>query len=335
MPYWIVVVDDDSMNLKIAGHILQNNNMKVTTLSSGRQLLEFVVDNRPDLILLDVNMPDMDGFETIQLLRSQGGEIAEIPVIFLTSESDGLAEKKGLSLGAQDFIRKPFIPEVLTLRIRQVIELLRLQKHLAEEVEKKSKENEQLFLNLISSLSVAIDAKDDFTIGHSGRVAEYALDIAKRYGYSDKAQTDIYISALLHDIGKIGIPDAVLKKPDTLTDEEFDLIKNHPVIGCDILKNIPELPMLSVVARSHHERYGGGGYPDGLKGNDIPEAARIVAVADSYDAMTSNRRYRKALSQERVISELEYGKGTQFDPRFADIMLKMIDEDKDYRMREL
>ena len=147
-------------------------------------------------------------------------------------------------------------------------------------------------------------------------------------------QNDIYMMGLLHDVGKIGIPDAVINKPARLTDEEFEIIKNHPVMGARILKNIREMPKLATGARWHHERYAGGGYPDGLSGEDIPEEARIIAVADAYDAMTSRRSYRDVMSQEHVRGEIEKGRGTQFDPRFADIMLAMIDEDTEYNMRE-
>jgi len=165
-------------------------------------------------------------------------------------------------------------------------------------------------------------------------VAYYSREIAKRYGYSQKQLEDIYMMGLLHDIGKIGIPDEVINKPSKLTEEEFDLIKTHPETGARILGNIKALPSLAVGARGHHERYGGGGYPDGISGEEIPEEARIIAVADAYDAMSSHRSYRDKLPQSAVRAEIEKGRGTQFDPVFADIMLKMIDEDKDYKMSE-
>ena len=187
---------------------------------------------------------------------------------------------------------------------------------------------------MVQSLADAIDAKDTYTNGHSGRVAEYSREIAKRYGYNTKEQSDIYMMGLLHDVGKIGVPDVVINKPGRLTDEEFEQIKRHPVIGDQILKNIQEMPSLSTGARWHHERYNGEGYPDGLKGDEIPEAARIIAVADAYDAMTSYRSYRDVMSQEVVRAEIMKCSGTQFDPKFAEIMVRMIDEDTDYDMRE-
>ena len=214
------------------------------------------------------------------------------------------------------------------------MEYVRLQRNLEHEVNKKAEENERLFLHVVQSLADAIDAKDTYTSGHSGRVAEYAREIARRYGYSETQQNDIYVMGLLHDVGKIGVPDVVINKPGKLTDEEFELIKTHPVQGDKILKNIKEMPKLFTGARWHHERYDGKGYPDGLSSKDIPEEARIIAVADSYDVMSSRRSYRKALPQEVVRAEIEKGMGTQFDPRFASIMLEMMAEDVDYEMRE-
>ena len=335
MADWVVVVDDDIMNLKMVGHILSKNNMRVTALKSGQALLDYIKENEtPDLILLDINMPEMDGFETLKKLREQEAGQEEIPVIFLTANDDENSETRGLSLGAMDFIKKPFVPEVLTLRVRHIIDLIRLQRNLSQEVAKKTEENEKLFMHVVHSLADAIDAKDTYTNGHSGRVAKYSKEIARRYGYSEKAQGDIYMMGLLHDVGKIGVPDAVINKPAKLTDEEFAMIKNHPAMGSRILKNIKEMPALATGARWHHEKYGGGGYPDGLSGNDIPEEARIIAVADAYDAMSSRRSYRDVLPQEVVRGEIEKGKGTQFDPKFADIMLSMIDEDTEYTMKE-
>ena len=331
---WVVVVDDDVTNLKMAGTILSRQHMRVTALKSGRALLDYVRDNRPDLILLDVRMPEMDGFETLRRLKQETSSGQEIPVIFLTADENAESEMKGLELGAMDFIKKPFVPEVLTLRVRHIIELVRLQKNLADEVEIKTQENENLSLRIVQTLAEAIDAKDNYTNGHSGRVAKYTREIARRFGYSQKRQDEIYMMGLLHDVGKIGVPDAVINKPAKLTEEEYAQIKTHPVMGDRILKNIRERPKLAVGARWHHERYDGTGYPDGLSGDNIPEEARIIAVADAYDAMTSRRSYRGILPQDIVRNEIKNGKGKQFDPAFADIMLTMIEEDKDYILRE-
>ena len=337
MADWVIVADDDVANLKVAGHILSKSNMRVTALKSGQALLDYTSENgKPDLILLDVMMPEMNGFETLEKLRQREKLAGEepVPVIFLTADDNDESEMKGLSLGAMDFIKKPLNPEVLTLRVRHIIDLDHLQKDLTQEVAKKTRENEKLFLHVVASLATAIDAKDTYTNGHSGRVADYSREIAKRYGYSEKKQSDIYMMGLLHDVGKIGVPDAVINKPAKLTDEEYEIIKNHPVLGARILATIKEMPALANGARWHHERFNGMGYPDRLKGEDIPEEARIIAVADAYDAMSSHRSYRDPLPQSKVRDEIINGRGTQFDPKFADIMLQMIDEDTQYDMRE-
>jgi len=184
------------------------------------------------------------------------------------------------------------------------------------------------------ALAKAVDAKDHYTSGHSQRVAEYAREIARRMGKSAAEQEEIYTLGLLHDIGKIGVPEAIINKNGRLTDEEFGKIKEHPVMGHEILKNVEEIPTLATGARWHHERYDGRGYPDGLAGKDIPEAARIIGVADAYDAMTSNRAYSNIRPQAQVRAEIERCKGSQFDPEIADIMLQMIDDDKAYTMHE-
>ena len=188
--------------------------------------------------------------------------------------------------------------------------------------------------HVVEALAAAIDAKDAYTNGHSGRVAHYAKEIGGYFGYSKKQQEELYIMGLLHDVGKLGISDAVINKPGKLTPEEFDTIKAHTLIGSQMLSKTTEMPKMAIGARWHHERYDGKGYPDGLAGDKIPEEARIIAVADAYDAMTSARSYRAALSQEAVRTEIENGRGTQFDPIFANIMLRMIDEDKEYKMRD-
>ena len=338
MDAWVVVVDDDVSNLKMAGYILSKNNMRVTALKSGRALLDYVGVNRPDLILLDIMMPDMDGFTTLQKLRERETGKDEIPVIFITAAEESKTETRGLQLGARDFIKKPFNPEVLVLRVRNTIELVRLQRNLLQEVERKTLENESLYkrlsLHIVETMAEAVDAKDTYTHGHSRRVAEYSKEIARRYGYTEKRCNDIYMMALLHDVGKIGVPDAVINKPGRLTAAEFALIKAHPAKGARILKNIKEMPELVIGVRWHHERYDGNGYPDGLSGKDIPEEARIIAVADAYDAMSSYRSYRNVLPQEKVRGEIHGGRGKQFDPTFADIMLAMMDEDIEYKMRE-
>ena len=331
----VFIVDDDVINLQVAGKILSSGGIHVTAFKSGESLLEQLKEDvqLPDLILLDIKMPGMDGYETIKRLHALETPASKLPVIFLTADESGGAEKEGLSLGAMDFIRKPFVPEVLLLRVNNLIELVTLQKQLYFEVEQKTRENKDLFVQVVGSLVAAIDTKDQYTKGHSSRVAKYSKMIAKRVGYSEAKQDEIYMMGILHDVGKIGIPITVLNKKGALTDEEYEQIKGHSTMGASILENIENNPRFALGAKHHHERYDGTGYPDALKGDDIPEEARIIAVADAYDAMSSDRSYRDHLPQEKIRQELEKGKGTQFDPIFADIMIEIIEEDKDYKYK--
>ena len=206
--------------------------------------------------------------------------------------------------------------------------------YLEKEVDRKTKEIRKLLVQSMNTLSNAVDAKDYYTNGHSIRVAEYSRLLAQRLGLSKERQEEIYYAGLLHDIGKIRVPDSIIKKEGKLTDEEYEYIKLHPVSGYHILKEISASSDIAIGAKYHHERYDGKGYPNGLEGENIPEIARILSVADAYDAMSSNRCYRKALPQDVVRAEIVKGRGTQFDPYIADIMLDIIDEDKDYRLKQ-
>lgn len=230
---------------------------------------------------------------------------------------------------------------ILFTNNRRKSELEVMRKMLENKVEEQTKQirsekrkTEELFMQTIAALSEAVEAKDRYTSGHSRRVAKYAKLLAKRMGKKRWEQEEIYRAGLLHDVGKIRIPEEVINKPGKLNNEEFELIKIHPVTGYHILREISGNTKIALGAKFHHERYDGKGYPTGLSGESIPEIARIIGVADTYDAMTSNRSYRKLLSQEKVRSEIENGRGTQFDPDIADIMLSIIDEDKDYEMKQ-
>lgn len=340
MNEWVLVVDDDAGNLKTASHILLKSGMRASCVKSGLEALRFLESRLPDLILLDIHMPGMDGFETLKHIR-ENDQTSGIPIVFLTADEDSEAETRGLEAGAMDFIKKPFVPEVLLTRVRHIIELTRLQNDLESQVKEKTAEIfrqketlKRLNVQIVMTLSGAVDAKDRYTSGHAMRVADYSREIARRYGWNEDQAEKIWLIGLLHDIGKIGIPDYIINKPDRLTDEEYEITKQHPEMGWHILQNIPEFPELAIGAHWHHERYDGNGYPDGIKGNDIPIEARIIAVADTYDAMTSRRSYRDILPQKVVRDEIAQGSGNQFDPVFASIMLEMIDEDKDYNMRQ-
>lgn len=333
----VLVVDDDRMNLKFAEHMLCSA-YNIVLAASYTEALDYLSKERPSLALLDVHMPGMNGFELLSEIRKIK-DCGDLPVVFLTADSDRETEVRVFREGALDYIQKPFVPEVVLERIKRILSLHKLQASLESEVERRTAELEEsrrrhevLSLQVVKTLASAIDAKDRYTNGHSSRVAKYSKEIALRAGKSIEYQDEIYFVALLHDIGKIGIPDNILNKNSKLTDEEYETIKQHPSIGMDILKNITEMPNIEIGAHYHHERFDGKGYPEGLAGYEIPEIARIIAVADAYDAMSSRRSYRAALPQETVREEIVRGRGLQFDPVFADVMLKMIDEDVRYEM---
>ncbi|MBO4335904.1 MAG: HD domain-containing protein, partial [Desulfovibrio sp.] len=266
----------------------------------------------------------------------------DLPVILLTGDTETGLETEGFALGATDFIRKPFVPDVVRHRVRRLVRYEYLKKHLAQEVGRKTllaetrlSESRLLFREMVVALARTVDAKDKYTSGHSERVANYACRIAQLAGENAENQEKIYYMGMLHDIGKIGIPGAIINKEASLTVEEYACIKTHTVIGAQILQSIDVFPDLAIGARCHHERFDGRGYPEGLKGENIPRFARILAVADAYDAMTSNRSYRHILPQDKVRNEILLGRGTQFDPEFADIMLRLIDADATYQMHEV
>lgn len=217
-----------------------------------------------------------------------------------------------------------FINVIYTIHIIRDI----IKRQQQEELDKRKKNIEEMSLQLMQMLSTTIEAKDEYTKGHSHRVAEYSVLIARELGWNEKELSNLKNAAHLHDIGKIAIPDTILNKPSKLSEEEFSIIKEHTIIGANILKNISLIDHVQEIVRNHHERYDGNGYPDGLKGKEIPLHARIVAVADSYDAMSSQRIYRNQLPSEKIIQELENNKGTQFDPKITDIFLKLLREDR-------
>lgn len=330
----VLVVDDSKLMVSMARRILEKgSSLAVASANSGEECLELLKTYKPDLILLDIVMTGKDGFEVLHEIKANP-KTNDIPVIFLTGDEHGESEIRGLKEGAVDFITKPFVPEVLLQRVKNTLQLSLLQHDLQFEVARQTERNRQLTRQIIQALSSTVDAKDHYTRGHSARVGKYAKEIARRLGKSEQEQEEIYYMGLLHDIGKIGVSGSIIRKDSRLEDDEFAKIKEHPITGYNILKTISALPSLATGARWHHEHYDGSGYPDGLKGTNIPEGARIIAVADAYDAMTSKRSYTQIRPQAEVRAEIEKGKGKQFDPIIADIMIQMIDEDKDYTMKE-
>lgn len=331
--YDVLIVDDDEFNLRVAGDILTEHHYTIHTVQSGEEALESMEEHLPKLVLLDLHMKGMDGQETMIRIRSND-KWKKIPIIFLTSDNKPETEKECLVLGAMDFITKPFVPMVMLSRISRIMELTELQNDLETKLEEKTKLVEKVSLNSIMVIANTIDAKDAYTSGHSLRVAKCSAAIARKLGWSEKDVQNLQYVALLHDIGKIGVPDAILNKPSRLSDEEFQVIKKHPVIGNDILKDIHMIKSVAEGALYHHERYDGQGYPFGLAGEDIPLYARIIGIADAYDAMTSNRIYRHKLTMEKVIREFENGRGTQFDPLLTDLFLEMLHDGFDVAIEE-
>ncbi len=328
----ILVIDDDKIIRDAARSILKPY-YRVICCGSDTEGIKAADKEHPDLILLDINLADRSGFDVLKQLKN-ADSTHDIPVMFITGENSEETEVNAFRCGASDYVRKPFIPEVLIQRSKRVIDLYHYQSGLKREVGRQTARADRLSLEMMIALSKTVDAKDHYTNGHSGRVAEYSAEIARRMGKSVAEQEKIYEMGLMHDIGKIGVSEEIINKPSRLTEEEFAQIKKHTVIGHDILSSIEEMPDLSVGARSHHEKYNGTGYPDGLKGKDIPEAARIICVADCYDAMTSTRTYSTTRPQENVRAEIERCSGTQFDPDIAAVMLRMIDDDTEYKMNE-
>ncbi len=320
----ILIVDDDRLTLSTAQNLL-GDMYKVIAVNSGKQAYKYLERHTPDLILLDINMPEIGGFEVMEKLQADP-RWKKIPVIFLTADRSSETEVECFRMGACDFITKPFEPQIMMSRIKSTLELDGYRKDLQRRLDEKTREMERITIQAIMTVANTVDAKDDYTKGHSMRVAAYSEMMAQRLGWSEEEVQNIYYVAMLHDVGKIGVPDAVLNKPFKLTDLEFRLIREHTTMGAEILKDFKMFPNVNAGAKYHHERYDGKGYPEGLKAESIPLVARIIALVDSYDAMTSNRVYRRRLSDDVVMQELEQGKGSQWDPDLVDIFMELIKE---------
>ncbi|MCR5813944.1 MAG: HD domain-containing protein [Desulfovibrio sp.] len=303
-------------------------------------LLDFLSKNDVDVILIEHFSPIIDAFSTLKTIRSID-YYAKIPIFVLISDIDSDILSRLYLEHVTGIIPLPINKEILRNRVLEALRNKYLQDNLTKEVtrqvrlaEERLNASRKLFKEMSLALAKAIDAKDKYTSGHSERVANYSREIARRAGESEIIQEKIYFIGLLHDVGKIGIPRYIINKPSKLSEEEYNKIKQHPVIGSGILKSVDVIPEFAIGAHYHHERYDGKGYPQGLKGDEIPKIARIITVADAYDAMTSKRSYRDSLAQEVVRAEIVRERGLQFDPKYADIILQMIDEDTSFQMRE-
>ena len=312
----ILVVDDTPENIDIL-HGLLNPNYRIKVALNGERALKIVRSaNKPDLILLDVMMPDIDGYEVCKLLKADSAT-ANIPIIFVTAKSEATDETKGFDLGAADYISKPIVASIVKARVRTHLALYDQQRILEDTVRLRTAQLEDTQLEIIRRLGRAAEFKDNETGMHVMRMSYYARTLAIGMGMSAEDAEILLRASPMHDVGKIGIPDFIILKPGPLTEEEFALMRQHPKYGYDIIGNHSSrlLQMARQVAISHHEKWNGSGYPNGLRGEDIPWEGRIVAVADVFDALTSMRPYKQPWSVEKAVALLHCESGEHFDPQ--------------------
>jgi len=318
----ILVVDDEESVCKFIYIILNKEGYDVKTATIGDDALKIVKETEIDCILLDIIMPQMDGIDLLNEIKKIN---SGIPVIMMSAVGTHDRVIKAFEKGAVDFIAKPFnipqIKEAIKDAIAKRTTPITSGEGVSTITEKVLK---QSYIDLLATMTKILEIKDRYTKGHSKRVKKYSIEIGQKLGLKDDELEIIEYAAMLHDIGKIAVSDVILSKPGRLNDEEWAAVKKHPAISSDILSSLKLLHAELPAVRHHHERFDGKGYPDGLKGEDIPLYARILALADAYDAMTSARPYREALSKEDAIQEIEKGKGSQFDPGLADIFLELI-----------
>jgi putative two-component system response regulator len=315
-----LIVDDEPRLRQVLMHLMRGGGFRCREASNGEEALERLAEEPVTLVMSDLRMPRMDGIELLRRVRAAYPDTA---VVMITAVSDVEVAVSCLSQGAMDYLTKPFHLDEVRARVAQVLEKRQLvlenreyQERLEEKVQVQARRLEELFLASVQSLADALEVKDPYTRGHSVRVSAYAVAIARRLGIGGELLRQIELGGHVHDIGKIGVREQVLNKPGPLTHDEYEHIMTHPVVGWRILQPLlADTPAALNVVRSHHERYDGTGVPDRLAGDEIPLEARIAAVADSLDAMTSGRPYRKGRSLEAALDELERCAGAQFDAR--------------------
>lgn len=329
----ILVIDDEQDLRDFVSMGLELNDYEVDCAENGEEGLEKLKDSDFDCIISDIEMPKLSGLDFLKKVKEYNNMI---PVIMLTGVKNLNTAIEVMRLGAQDYLMKPINIDELTMAVAKSVEYKKLlelnlklqkenenyQKHLEKMVKKRTNQLEVAIFDSLSILAQAIEAKDVYTRGHSNRVRLISIEIAKHLNLTDKQMTILHYGAMLHDVGKIGVKDKVLLKNGALTDEEFFEIKSHPSIGAGIIQDMEYYkPMMDCILY-HHEKYNGTGYPDGLKGEEIPLLARIIGVADTYDAMTTTRPYRTAMPKEKAISIIKEVAGSQLDPEIVDIFLK-------------
>jgi len=322
----ILIVDDEELIRRLLHQKLSSEGYRCQKASSAAQALDKLKSNPVELVILDIKMPGKSGMELLLELRARYPDTA---VIMATAIADTTTAIQCMKEGAYDYITKPFNLDEVVLSIDRALEKRRLelenkdyQQHLEQKVEEQAGKIRTSFLNAVTALAYALEAKDIYTSGHSQRVTKISVAIAGELGMPQDSVDKIRLAGLVHDIGKIGIRESVLNKPAPLTDEEFRHIRSHCQAGEHILTPIVEDREILRAVRHHHERYDGMGYPDGLKGEQIPLGAKILSVADAFDAMTSERPYRSAMSAQDACAEIERCKGTQFAPRVADAFFR-------------
>ncbi len=342
----ILIVDDSIVNLKQAKSTLESE-FKVVCFTSGVKLIEYLKENTADLILLDIEMPKMNGFEVVEQLKNIG-KFSEIPIIFLTALSDNQMESKALSAGVVDFIAKPFFADTMLSRIKLQLEVDEYRKDLEGTLNQKTKFIENLLDAITISISELVGCRDGFTGHHIKRTKEYCKILAQKMldlGFYAEELTkgfieDLYRSAALHDIGKVGIADDVLGKPGKYTEEEFLVMQQHTKLGAEIIKRATEqvgavdfLKIAHDMALYHHEKWSGNGYLEKRKGDEIPLCARILSVVDVYDALTSKRPYKEPFSHKKTVEIIVEESGLMFDPKIVEAFLQCKEQFDEQRKK--
>lgn len=327
---YILAVDDTPASLRLLTEILTSEGYMVRSAINGELALHAAIANPPQLILLDVNMPGIDGFEVCRRLKQEPA-LNEIPVIFVSALSEMPDKLMGFEIGGVDYVTKPFQREELLARVQTHLQLYKLSNHLEEIVEERTRSLKQseehlrsTLLKTVSAVAAMVELRDPYTAGHQRRVAKIAVAIAREMGLPEEQIEGINLAAVVHDVGKISVPSEILTKPGRLSDPEFELIKQHPEMGYDILKEIDFPWPIAETVHQHHERCDGSGYPLGLKEEEILIESRILAVADIIEAMASHRPYRAGLGIDKALSEIEQNYHKQFDSDVVQTALRLF-----------